>query len=436
MADSGQAPSTGAAPGALAGIRVLEFSQIVAGPVCGINLSDLGAEVIKVEPLEGEQTRRSGAVVPLNGKGFQALNRGKLSLALNAADERAREVVYRLMPSIDVVTINYRLGVAERLGIDYETLSAIRPDLIYWQNTGFGKDGPEAYRAGSDIVAQAYSGLIVADGKVDDDGAPVQVSLPIADQATGIAAAMAICAALFHRERTGEGQVIDTSLLRTGMFLLGGAVMREPVQDVAVRDALMAEMDEVRAVGGSYDAILEVRQQLRRMRAAFRLFYGGYRTKDGAIVLGALTKANRDGMRRVLGVEEERSDDPDYDARAPESLAEADRWLELIRAKMLERTVAEWVADFDAAGVPVTAVQLPEEMADDPQVLADGMMWELEHEITGPQRVPGPIFTMSKTPTAASRAAPALGSDNEALLAEVGFDAAEIASLQRAGVVL
>jgi crotonobetainyl-CoA:carnitine CoA-transferase CaiB-like acyl-CoA transferase len=194
-------------------------------------------------------------------------------------------------------------------------------------------------------------------------------------------------------------------------------------------------MEQVRSDGGSYDAILDVRQQLRRLRAAFRLFYGGYRTEDGAIVLGALTKANRDGMRRVLGIEDEASDDPDYDAREPENIAEAERLLEVLRAKMLARSTAQWVADFDAAGVPVTAVQLPEEMADDPQVLADGMMWELEHEITGPQLVPGPIFTMSKTPTVASRAAPVLGSDNDALLGRAGYDADEIVALREAGVV-
>jgi formyl-CoA transferase len=421
--------------GALHGIRVLEFSQIVAGPVCGTNLSDLGADVIKVEPLEGEQTRRSGAIVPLNGKGFQALNRGKSSLSLDLADDRGRDVIHRLMPSIDVVTINYRLGVAERLGIDYETLSAIRPGLIYWQNTGFGKDGPEAYRAGSDIVAQGYSGLIVADGKTDEDGAPVQVTMPIADQATGVVAAMGICAALFHRERTGEGQLLDTSLLRTGLFLQAMSVMREPVHDSATRDPLLAEIEQVQASGGSYDAMLDVRNQLRRLRAAFRLYYGGYRTKDGAVVLGALTKANRDGMRAVLGIEGERSDEPDYDARDPENLAEAGRWLAVIRKQMLTRTAAEWVADFDAAGVPATVVQLPEEMADDPQVQADGMMTELVHEITGPQRVVGPALTMSKTPTAVSGPAPDLGADNDALLAEVGLNEAEIASLRDAGVV-
>src|SRR6185503_11458543 len=167
--------------GPLAGIRVLEFSQIVAAPVCGVALSDLGADVIKVEPPGGEQSRQSGAVIPRESKGFQALNRGKRSLVIDLQDPRGQAVIHRLMPDIDVVTINYRLGVAEHIGIDYDTLRKIRPDLIYWQNTGFGEQGPEKFRAGSDIVAQGYSGLMVTDSKTNDDGAPDLIAVPIAD---------------------------------------------------------------------------------------------------------------------------------------------------------------------------------------------------------------------------------------------------------------
>ena len=230
MAEQGSVPG-----GPLDGIRVLEFSQIVAAPVCGVNLSDLGAEVIKVEPPGGEQTRRGGSVVPNESKGFQALNRGKLGLVVDLQDERGRDVIHRLVSDIDVVVINYRLGVAERIGIGYETLAAIRPDLIYWQNTGFGDEGPGAYRAGSDIVSQAYSGFIAGDGKMDDDGAPDYITATaLADVTTGFAAAMGISAALFHRERTGEGQFLTTSLLRTGLFMQAGQVMREPVHDAVI----------------------------------------------------------------------------------------------------------------------------------------------------------------------------------------------------------
>ncbi len=412
--------------GPLTGIRVLEFSQIVAAPVCGVNLSDLGADVIKVEPPGGEQTRRSGSVVPGESKGFQALNRGKRSLVVDLHDPRGRAVIHRLMPDTDVVAINYRLGVAERVGIDYSTLSTIRDDLIYWQNTGFGESGPDAQRAGSDIIAQAYSGLMVTDGKLNEDGAPELISIPIADIVSGFAAAMAICAALYHRMLTGEGQRIDTSLLRTALFLQGATVMREPVTDAVLRDPLVAEVAEIRARGGSYSEVLEAKHRRAALRTAFRLYYGTYAARDGAVVLGALTKANRDRMRAVLGGDDEPSDQPGYNALDPADQEIAEQWKQRYRELFRTKTVAEWVTAFDAVGVPVSPVNMPEELADDPQVEANGIICDLDHAVTGPQRVVGPAARMSRTPTVARRASPALGEHTCEILDEAGFDTAEI----------
>ena len=207
-----------AATGPLRNIRVLEFSQIIAGPVAGIYLSDLGADVIKVEPLEGEARRNSAAVVPNEGKYFQSLNRGKRSLAVDLKKPAAVDVIQRLIPHIDVVLINYRNGVAERLGIDYESLKEYREDLVYASITGFGDKGPYESRGGSDIVAQAITGVMAAEGKFDEDGAPVPLQVtPVIDRTSGLAAAMAISAALYERERTGIGQELTLSLLQSGL---------------------------------------------------------------------------------------------------------------------------------------------------------------------------------------------------------------------------
>jgi len=422
--------------GPLSGIRVLEFSQIVAAPVAGVNLSDFGADVVKVEPPGGEQTRRTGSVVPTESKGFQALNRGKRSLVIDLHDERGQAVMRRMIADTDVVLINYRYGVADRMGIDYETLRKIRPDLIYWQNTGFGEQGPEVRRAGSDVVAQAYSGLMVTDAKVDDDGAPDLISVPIADIVSGFAAAMAVGMALYHREKTGEGQYLSTSLLRTSLFLQAAAVMREPVSDAVLRNPMLERVSEALEGGASYPAVLQARTSGQVARLAFRLYYGGYRARGGAVVLGALTKTNRDRMREVLGFTEEDSDSPDYDALDPENQRRAVEWKQRFRDRFMERTVEEWVHDFDAIGVPVSAVHQPEEMADDPQVVADGMMWDVEHAVTGPQRVVGPAVLMSRTPTSVQRSAPALGEHSAELLIEGGFAPEEVARLCEEGVLV
>ncbi|MBK7725945.1 MAG: CoA transferase [Dehalococcoidia bacterium] len=229
--------------GALAGIRILEFSQIVAGPYTGLVLSDFGADVVKVEPPEGESRRNSGAVVPNEGKYFQSLNRGKRSLTCDLADPRGQELIGRIIPAFDVVVINYRVGVAEKLGIDYATLSRLNPGLVYANITGFGDTGRYARRAGSDIVAQAYSGLMAAEAKTDEFGAPAPInSTTVIDRAAGLAAATGICAALYHRSRTGEGQQLSVSLLQTGLELLSHQVMREPVHDATLRDPLLGRL--------------------------------------------------------------------------------------------------------------------------------------------------------------------------------------------------
>lgn len=421
--------------GPLVGVRVLEFSVIVAGPIAGVHLSDMGADVVKVEPPGGEDRRNTMAVVPNEGKYFQSLNRGKRALVIDLKTEAGQALIQRILPTFDIVLINYRQGVAERLGIDYETLRAIKPDLIYASITGFGDSGPDAGRAGSDIVAQAYTGMMATEGKVEDNGAPKFIqSSPYADRATSLAIGMGIASALYHRERTGEGQRIDASLLQTGLDLLGRHVMREPVHDTVLRDPLLAEINELRAAGRPYSDAIDVRQEQFSRLATQRLYYRGYHAKTGAVVLGALTKANRRGVRSVLGVMDP-TDDPEFDATVPSWGAEFEMWQDRVQERMLEQTADEWVALFDEAGVPCSVVHFAEEMSDDPQVEAMGMMTELVHPVTGPQRVVGPVLRMSVTPPNAHRHAPVFGADSVEVLIEAGVSADEVEALRRDGVI-
>lgn len=421
--------------GPLAGIRILEFSQIVAGPFAGVALSDFGADVVKVEPLEGESRRNSAAVVPNEGKYFQSLNRGKRSLTVDLSRPEGRAVIHRLVPSFDVVLINYRAGVPARMGIDYPTLRALNPRLIYASITGFGETGPYATRAGSDIVAQAYSGLMAAEAKTDDHGAPAPItSTTMADRSSGLAAAMGICAALFHRERTGEGQELQVSLLQTALELQSDRVMREPVHDVVLRDPLLTELVAKRDAGATYDELVMVRKSQGPRFASHRLYYGGYHTARGALVLGALTRQNRDAIRAILDFHDP-TDHPDFDAAAPGSREQIEEWRAEIQRRLLLHPAGEWVEQFMRAGVPASVVQFAEEMSDDPQVVAAGMMASLEHDLTGPQRVVGPLVRMSVSPTAVRRAAPPLGSHSREVLVEAGFTAAEIDALAAATVI-
>jgi crotonobetainyl-CoA:carnitine CoA-transferase CaiB-like acyl-CoA transferase len=405
------------------------------GPYCGQTLADLGADVVKCEPPGGEGLRVLGEFVPGESKFFHTLNRGKRSLVLDLSSEAGQAVVHRLIPDFDVFLINSRPGVPQRLNVDYETLRQFRPDLIYLENSGYGERGPSASRSGSDIISQAYSGLMAADGKVDEYGAPELITATApGDYGAGLGSAVGICAALYHRAQTGEGQYISSSLLAAGINLASGAVSQLPVFDAMVTDVAMERLNEARARGASYREQLEAKGNIFDMMGkAFRLYYGGYSVKDGAIILGALTPANRDQFRRAIGVEDDPTAAEDFNALDPENNAIAEQMLERVRAIMLTKTMDEWIAAFDAVGAPASKVNHPEEMADDPQVEAMGYMLDLEHELTGPERMVGPIVQMSKTPTGTTLASPTLGRHTEEVLREHGYSDEEIAALRAAG---
>ncbi|MCH7594873.1 MAG: CoA transferase [Chloroflexi bacterium] len=218
--------------GPLQGIRIIEFSQIIAGPISGVLLSDLGADVIKVEPPWGDPWR--AGISPISeseSKGFITVNRGKRSVCLDLTTEEGRSIVHRLISKADVVTVNNRADVLPDLGIDYETLKGVKPDIIYSEITAFGRQGPYAGNPGYDLLMQGLTGVMAAEGILDgyrsgdlrlNQGVPRYLTvMPMIDYATGYSVVQSVCAALFHRERTGRGQKIETSLFANALTIQG-----------------------------------------------------------------------------------------------------------------------------------------------------------------------------------------------------------------------
>ncbi len=426
----------GGPKGPLTGIRVIEFSQVVAGPSCGRVLAELGADVIKVEPPEGEPYRNTGTVVPNEGKRFQSLNLGKRSIVIDLSKPEGQAVVQRIAKTADVLLINYRHGVADRLGIGYETLSNLNPRLIYCRITGFGVRSAAATLPATDPMMQAYSGLMVAGSKVDEDGLPEGVSATaIADYTAGFGSAIAICAALYARHETGRGQLINSSLLRAALTVQDTNVMREPVYDATQRDPMVEALDAIRARGGTYREMIDTRQGMRSRTMSLRFYSGAYQASDGVVMLGALTPNSRAAARRVLGVKDDPTEGPVEDASAAEHVAALHRLHKYIADTIRSNTVRHWVDALQEGGCPAAPVNFPETMSEDPIVLAEGLMVDVVNETTGPQRVVAPLFEMSDTPTAVHRASPPLGGHTRDVLLSSGFSEQEIAALLAKGTV-
>jgi formyl-CoA transferase len=387
---------------------------MIAAPFAGMHLGDMGAEVIKVEPPEGDPWRHGVEFAPNESKTFLSLNRNKRGITLDLKRPEAQEIVHRIVPFMDVVTVNYRPDVPKRLGIDYETLSALNPRLIYLQNTAMGSRGAHSHRPGYDLIAQAVTGLMVTGGRVDHDGVPMPLTPAIGDYATGLIIAMAICAALFERERSGVGQRLDTTLLGTSLALQTATFMRT----------------EIASPPPTEGSVSSASPEARALNAYYRV----YRTKDSMIAVACLTPALRRKMAEAIGVVDVRHErkiprDSDEGRQAAFDFTGA------AIERFLEKTTDEWLEVLDAAAVPAGPVRNVADLLDDPQVLANELVVEYQHPVAGSVSMVGPIIQMEKTPTTVRRAPPTLGQHNEEILVEFGYSSGEIDKLREIGAI-
>lgn len=423
------------ASGPLSGVKVLEFTQIIAGPFCGMHLADMGADVTKFEPIAGEPWRLIVELVPKESRTFASLNRGKRGVSMDITRPEAQEVIHSLVKQADVVIINYRPGVAEQLRIDYPTLSAINPKIVYCENTAFGRRGPLAKRGGYDIVVQALTGLMAGEAKLEGD-VPTYVYPAIADYATGIQMSNAICAALFHREKTGKGQRIDCTLMGTAMAMQTSQFTWFEMFDDEIIPPMIAGLKQARSEMKTFTEQVGVHKKFRPA-AAGNIYYRVYQTRDGFIAVGALSMALRIKVLAATGLVDPRFQ-PDgsfvmapegWDVRGPELVKEAEA---LFRTK----TTEEWGAQFEKHGVPAGPLFFIEELFDHPQTMENGLQVHMEHPMLGGMKLVGPPFQMSESPLEAQFPSPMLGEHNDEVLAEAGLSPAKIDALRAAGTIL
>ena len=392
--------------GPLSGIRVIDFGRYIAAPYCGMLLADMGADVIRVDRREGSEDRYLAPITEDGeGSGFLSLNRNKRSLTLDPAKRESAEVIQRLGKRADVVLANLPIDVLRKMRLDYDSLRAVKPDIILARISAFGPDGPYANRVGFDMVAQAMSGTMALTGF---PGTPMRALIPFEDYGTALHTAFGVMVALYHRQRTGEGQIVDGSLLATGITFAQG---------------LLAER-----------AVIGVERKQKGNASFYAAPADAYQAQDGWIVVSVVGEEMFARWARLVGRE-----DFIADPRFATDLLRADH-SDIITAAMNAwlkiRTSTQAIAELETARIPAGPVLNLDQVMADPQVKARKLLQSFEYP-GAPSPVPLATIPvqLSVTPGEIRRRAPTLGEHTDEILKEIGYSEQEITELRKGEVV-
>ena len=395
--------------GLLDGIQVIDLTRVLAGPYCTMLLGDLGADIIKIEhPERGDDTRHWGPPFVEGGQSayFLCANRNKRSLTLNLKSDQGIKVLRDLIQVGDVVVDNFRTGTLERWGLPYEELNRLREGIIYCTITGYGYTGPYRDRPGYDFMAQAQGGFMSVNGPVD--GEPFRAGVAIADLAAGIFASNAIMAALFARERTGEGQRIDISLLDSMVALMSYVASNHLVSG-----------ENPRRYGNAHPNIVP---------------YQEFKSRDGYIALAAGNDKQWEILCNAIGHPEWAEDE--RFVNNPKRLENRALLIENVNREIGKRASDEWLSIFEEIGIPAASINNMEQTFSDPQVQARNLRLEVPHPTAGTVPLVASPLNIPTSPTAVRHPPPLLGQHTEEILSDIlNYDEGSIKSLQEAGVV-
>jgi len=389
----------------LTGVKVLDLTRILSGPFCTMMLADFGADVIKVEPPRGDDTRRIGIQGDCENPYFVNMNRNKRSIAVEFRAEEGKEIVRRLAAAADVLVENFRPGVMDEMGLGYEVLKKSNPRLIYAAVNGFGKSSPYRDRPAFDFVAQAMSGFMSLNGSADME--PIRAGIPLTDTIAGLYAAFGILAALQRRERTGRGDEVQVAMVdgMISMFTFAAS-------------AYFATGKLPPRTGNDHMVVSP---------------YGVFQTSDGSIAVAPSTEKMWLALCKVLGLESLITH-PQFDTneKRRENRQEINR---ILNEKIRTRTRQEWIETFNEAGVPCGPIYNLKEVFEDPQVLHQEMVLE-SLQPTAPVKMPGFPVKLSESPARLRRPSPQIGEHAQEILLEIGYTRDEIDRLKEAKVVV
>ena len=393
-------------PQPLENIKVVDLTRTLAGPFCTQNLADMGADVVKIEePNDGDETRKWPPIWNGESTQFLSFNRNKRSLSVNLKSDEGLAIVKKLAAGADIMIESFRAGTLARFGLGYDDIRAVNPDIIYCTISGYGRTGPMASKPGYDLIIQAYSGLMHLTG--EPDGAPQRVGFSLVDLFTGMLAFGSIVTALYHRDQTGEGQLIDAALL-------DGQVAAMSYHATGY----IGTGVEPHRLGSGHPSLVP---------------YQSFPASDGYFILGVANPNLWERFCHAIG-HTELKDDPKF-ATNPDRVAHRAEMIDLLNGVFATNTVAHWVKVIDDAGVPVGPINKTSDVVADAQVKARDMFLPIDHPNVPDLRVPNSPIKLQGTPARLRRPPPLLGQHNDEVLAELGYAAADIAVLKNAGVI-
>ncbi|MCL2669368.1 MAG: CoA transferase [Syntrophaceae bacterium] len=392
--------------GMLSDIKVLDLTTYLSGPYCTMILADMGADVMKLEsPGTGCHTRKNPPFINGESAYFMSLNRGKKGLTLNLKSKQGQEIFLRLVAESDVLVENFRPGVMQRLGFDYEQIAQVNPRIVYASISGFGSTGPDREKGAYDMVIQGYGGVMSITGYPGGD--PVRVGYSIADLTAGIYSALAITGALRVRDRVGQGQYLDLSMLDCQLALMENAIAR-------------------------YFATGEIPEPLGSRHPSIVPFQA-FKAKNGYFTVTASTNEQFGNLCDLMGIEEVKKD-PRF-LTIPDRVQNMDALVEILAKVFVQDTKEHWIELLEKRGVPCGPINNVKEVVESAQVQARGMIVEQDHPKAGKIRTVNSPINASLTPMAVKTPPPLLGQDTEKVLSRLGYGPSEIESFRAAGII-
>lgn len=416
----------GIGTGPLEGIRVVEFAQNAAAPHCGRLLAGMGADVVKVEPINGDAMRDGAHLTGREGRAYAVINPGKRAMRLDLTKPGSGRVVTALIAWADVSVVAFKAPDLERFGLTWEAASAINPRLVHLVLNAFGPKGPDADLGGYDVLVQGVSGVGFSMNRADA-GVPTSTRPAVFDFSSGMMATAGVLAGLRHRDQTGEGQQVDVSLLGTAMSI-GTPMVYRFEQDVPTIADVSEDMALLRQAQTPFNELRQSYESRATAPGAFRLTFRHYVTADGMISVAGLSPGL---IRRFYEILE--LDMPDHLTRLT---PEFDAVVRQAEETFLTRTTDEWVTILRAANYPCSRYNLPYEAIDDPQIRANDYLVDLDHDVFGTYTTSGMPLHMSASSVGIGGPSPQLGEHTHEVMAELGFTEAERAALEADGVVL